>query len=393
MAISENSSDANKPAVRAENTAGGPGVLGISQNGRGVVAQSDTDYGLRAASRTSAGIRGSSIEGRGVEGWATNSEGVVGISKNGTGVWGQTEGAGIGTAGSSKSGSGVRGTSIDGRGVDGASTNAYGVAGESQKSAGVRGTSAHGRGVEGWSTNSEGVVGISTKSTGVWGQTDGAGHGVVGTSKSGVGVWGVSVAHEGVHAETNSPHTAAIAAYNLNPSGTGAAIFAKKEGTEGHAGFFDGNVWVGGVLAVRKDIILENADCAEDFDIADADLIEPGTVMVLGDEGGLQQSHQPYDKRVAGVISGAGDYKPGIVLDKQKSQRNRQPVALLGKVYCKVDAQYSPIEVGDLLTTSATPGHAMKAVDPATAFGAVIGKALRPLKEGHGLIPILVTLQ
>jgi hypothetical protein len=62
-------------------------------------------------------------------------------------------------------------------------------------------------------------------------------------------------------------------------------------------------------------------------------------------------------------------------------------------VYCKVDAQYSPIEVGDLLTTSPTPGHAMKADDPLKAFGTVIGKALRPLSEGQGLIPILIALQ
>ena len=55
------------------------------------------------------------------------------------------------------------------------------------------------------------------------------------------------------------------------------------------------------------------------------------------------------------------------------------PVALVGKVYCKVDASYSPIEVGDLLTTSLTPGHAMKANDHVKAFGAVIGKALRRL--------------
>jgi hypothetical protein len=69
------------------------------------------------------------------------------------------------------------------------------------------------------------------------------------------------------------------------------------------------------------------------------------------------------------------------------------PVALVGKVYCKVDAQYGPIEVGDLLTTSCTPGHAMKASDPLKAFGSVIGKALRPLEEGQGLIPILIALQ
>jgi hypothetical protein len=80
-------------------------------------------------------------------------------------------------------------------------------------------------------------------------------------------------------------------------------------------------------------------------------------------------------------------------LDKQQSQANRLPVALLGKVYCKVDARYAPVEIGDSLISSPTPGHAMKAQDPQKAFGAVIGKALRPLEAGEGLIPILVALQ
>jgi hypothetical protein len=80
-------------------------------------------------------------------------------------------------------------------------------------------------------------------------------------------------------------------------------------------------------------------------------------------------------------------------LDNQGSQPNRKPIALVGKVYCKVDAQYGAVETGDLLTTSPTPGHAMKATDQLKAFGAVIGKALRPLKEGHALIPILIALQ
>jgi hypothetical protein len=167
----------------------------------------------------------------------------------------------------------------------------------------------------------------------------------------------------------------------------------------------DGNVGIGtsspgaklevnGDVKVSGDILLMNADCAEDFDIVEADKVEPGTVMVIDQEGALRQSHQAYDKRVAGVTSGAGDYKPGIVLDKHQSQDdNRMPIALVGKVYCKVDAQYSPVEVGDLLTTSATPGHAMKAENALKAFGAVIGKALRPLKEGQGLIPILIALQ
>ena len=65
----------------------------------------------------------------------------------------------------------------------------------------------------------------------------------------------------------------------------------------------------------------------------------------------------------------------------------------MGKVFCKVDASYGAVEAGDLLTTSDTPGYAMKAADAAKAFGAVVGKALRALPEGQGLIPILVSLQ
>jgi hypothetical protein len=141
------------------------------------------------------------------------------------------------------------------------------------------------------------------------------------------------------------------------------------------------------------DIRLLNADCAEDFDVVAAEEIEPGTVMTLSDDGKLRQSIRAYDKKVAGVISGAGQYKPGIVLDKQEARENRLPVALMGKVYCKVDANYSPINVGDLLTTSLTPGHAMRADDPFQAFGAVIGKALRSLETGQDLIPILIALQ
>ena len=150
---------------------------------------------------------------------------------------------------------------------------------------------------------------------------------------------------------------------------------------------------VAGNIAVNGDIRLLNADCAEDFDICETEEIEAGTVMVLGEEGVLYPSKQAYDKRVAGVVSGAGKYKPGIVLDKQETGNLRKPIALLGKVYCKVDAGYGNIEIGDLLTTSPTPGHAMRADDPLKAFGSVIGKALRPFADGQGLIPILVSTQ
>src|SRR5690348_5797357 len=71
-------------------------------------------------------------------------------------------------------------------------------------------------------------------------------------------------------------------------------------------------------VEVAGDIRLTNADCAEEFDIGCGRPVEPGTVMVLGEGGALFPSRRAHDKRVAGVISGAGSYKPGIILDKQQ---------------------------------------------------------------------------
>ncbi len=141
------------------------------------------------------------------------------------------------------------------------------------------------------------------------------------------------------------------------------------------------------------DVILKNADAAEDFTVLNAADVTPGTVLVIDDHNRLRPSSSAYDRRVAGVVSGAASYKPGIVLDRQEDSENRLPVALAGKVYVNVDASFRPISVGDLLTTSSFPGYAMCAADPARAFGAVIGKALAPLAEGRGSVPILVSLQ
>jgi hypothetical protein len=234
-----------------------------------------------------------------------------------------------------------------------------GVVGQSDSFQGVFGKSIDNAGVVGESSKLHGVFGIchNPNGAGVFATNDAGGFGVIGISPTNTGVIGESDTGVGVR-------------------GKGGRL----------AGLFEGDVEVTG------DIRLPNADCAEDFDIAGAATVAPGTVMVLCDEGTLQPSTHAYDRRVAGVISGAGGYRPGIVFDKQQGARNRSPVALLGKVFCCVDASYGPIEVGDLLTTSPTPGHAMRVDDPLRAFGAVIGKALRPLTSGQGLIPILIAL-
>jgi hypothetical protein len=208
----------------------------------------------------------------------------------------------------------------------------------------------------------------------------------------------------GVHAD--SPVSHGVYGLNQAPSGIapdrGAGVWGDSQNGVGVVGTsqFIGIIGQGNVLAARfvgtvevtGDILLPGADCAEHFNVACLEKIDPGTVVVIGEEGELQSSQCAYDKKVAGVISGAGNCSPGIILDNQ-AMENRLPVALVGKVYCKVDAKYSAIEVGDLLTTSPTPGHAMKADDPLKAFGSVIGKALRPLAGGQGLIPILIALQ
>jgi hypothetical protein len=149
-----------------------------------------------------------------------------------------------------------------------------------------------------------------------------------------------------------------------------------------------------GSLSVPGDVQLTGADHAEDFDVADNETSEPGTVMVFEHSGAIRMSGRPYDRRVAGVVSGAGGCKPAVILDRRQNMESpRRPLALIGKVYCKVDAEPCSIEVGDLLTTAAVPGHAMKATDATRSFGAILGKALAPLQGDRGLIPVLVALQ
>jgi hypothetical protein len=236
------------------------------------------------------------------------------------------------------------------------------------------GESAFGPGVFGNSPrNFPGVQGASDVNHGVHGSSN-SGRGVVGISQTFVGVTGTTTDGTGVSGESTN---------GIGVSGKGGQL----------AAFFEGDVKVTGNVTCNGDMRLLNADCAEDFNIAGSVLAEPGTVMVLNADGALGASVNAYDRRVAGVVSGAGEYRAGIVLDKRETDAVRQPIALLGKVFCKVDAQFGSIEVGDLLTTSPTPGHAMATNDALKAFGAVIGKALRPLKEGQGLIPILISLQ
>ena len=133
--------------------------------------------------------------------------------------------------------------------------------------------------------------------------------------------------------------------------------------------------------------------------------IKAGDVVVIDpkDINKMKKSDKPYLTNVAGIIS----TDPGMVIgndikelkvrkkiaDAEMEKLGYRMLALNGRVPCNVSAENGPIEPGDLLTTSSTPGYAMKVTDKAQAIGAVVGKALEPLKEGKGQIKVLVTLQ
>ena len=144
--------------------------------------------------------------------------------------------------------------------------------------------------------------------------------------------------------------------------------------------------------------ITGGADLSEWFDVRpERDCLPaPGMLVSIDAQrpGGLSISKEAYDRKIAGIISGAGGINPGMLMGQKGTKADgASPVALNGRVYCWADASTGPIEPGDLLTSSDTHGHAMRASDCTKARGAILGKAMSRLKTGRGLVLVLVTLQ
>jgi hypothetical protein len=123
--------------------------------------------------------------------------------------------------------------------------------------------------------------------------------------------------------------------------------------------------------------------------------LAPGTVVILNRDRNneVMASATEYDTTVAGVVSA----QPGIILGVEGE--GMEQVATTGRVRVRVDARTSPIRVGDLLVTSATPGMAMRS-NPVEIGGhsfhkpgTIIGKALEPLSNGVGEILVLLSMQ
>ena len=106
---------------------------------------------------------------------------------------------------------------------------------------------------------------------------------------------------------------------------------------------------------------------------------EVGTVVVFGGTKEITTTDQKYDTRVAGVIS----ENPAYIMN---SKSDGQPVALAGKVKCKV---HGTISKGTMLVASEKTGCATQSEHP--PVGSVIGKALESYNSDEtGVIDIVV---
>lgn len=145
-------------------------------------------------------------------------------------------------------------------------------------------------------------------------------------------------------------------------------------------------------------------DVAELFNTSEE--VEPGDLLVIDETQDikLRKSNKPYEKGVIGIVSGS----PAILFEGSEleiapkpngfTKGIKPPVALVGRIQCNVSIENGPIERGDLLSSSSTAGHAMKATDKNKSFGTIVGKALQdfnggPNGEKEGKIIVLVSLQ
>ncbi len=145
-----------------------------------------------------------------------------------------------------------------------------------------------------------------------------------------------------------------------------------------------------GTIWSKNGVQTGNRDLAENFDTRE--VLEAGDVVSLDPDGpGILRCRAAGDPRVLGVVSTA----PGMLLGADPARREARPgeypIALVGRVRCKVSGENGPIRKGQLLTPASLPGHAMGS-DGATA-GTVLGKALDDFDGPAGTIDVFVFLR
>jgi hypothetical protein len=400
----------SNPIINGKNTASGNeggiasgpgrigyGMFGYAADGYGVWGRSETNFGVFGSSDTIA-----------VEGTHVSSRNVGYIGSATSGVFGRHKASGnYGSLGDQDNG--VSGHSTIGVGVRGISGTSYGVLGASDQIA-----------VFGHHSSSGNVGYIGSAITGVLGRHEASGsYGMIGEknigvsgyspSRTGIGVRGFATdageepnyggyfrasgkAGVGITAIASNDGEAQNIGGQFVANGKYGVGVSARGGPAGYAAVFDGTV------RTKVLQITGGSDLSEKFQIGTEAGVSPtsGMVVVIDPEnpGKLLVSNGAYDRRIAGIISGAGNIESGMVMEQLNSAAaGEHPVALIGRVYCLADVSNGPIQPGDLLTTSENPGHAMKVTDYSRAQGAILGKAMTRLESGHGLVLVLVNLQ
>ena len=369
-------------------------MKGEGNDGVGLYANSTSTYGVRGESTDSYGGYFSSSNAVGLRAESTGSDGwrdwgIHGVSATAAAVYGQTDG-----------GMGVRGYSSNNYGVYGRSTNSYGGRFYSSEGVGLyaesdgnnhydHGAEIHsdwGYGLYVTSQQNHAIRAVGGSLENVWQPTGAVG--VFGGSRWRTGVYGSSYNSYGTYGRSVNSH----GVYGQGGSGFGdyggyfrgyRGVYADATGSS-YGLYTPDSIYVGGSCT--------GCDIAEAWEMATD--VEAGDVVVIDPQDGglLIRSARPYDTAVAGIVSG----EPALLVGQSNDET---PLALAGRVPCKVSAENGPILPGDLLTTSSTPGHAMKAEPVAIEGleiyppGTILGKALEPLEEGTGVIMVLVALQ
>jgi hypothetical protein len=372
--LKKNSSDTSQatsaaPLLSLTNLGTGDGIDANCNNGTGFSARSTNGDGLTGWTGVAhkSGVYGFSTEGSGLTGRSVNNDGIVGWTGAATksAVYGHT-----GTAGAF----GMTGIAD----IAGA-TGVYGYNSGSGNSAKL-GTDTYGIDVHGLGRFVLPSGQISVSTPGGW-------PGLISLSQNGhrrdMIVWDSGFSFE-VSATSSAPTPGnGITILENGYVGVGLINPGKK-------------LDVTGSIRCTDLILTGGSDIAEPFDVRASEPARPGMIMAIDPDnpGMLKVADTPYDRHVAGVISGAGSIMPGLFMSQSGSVADgKYPVALTGRVYCLADATENPIGPGDLLTTSHLPGHAMKVTDYSRSQGAILGKAMSVLDHGQGLVLILVTLQ
>jgi len=145
-------------------------------------------------------------------------------------------------------------------------------------------------------------------------------------------------------------------------------------------------------------VLADGAFYASEFSAGSADVAEwvpvthsvcPGDVLVLDttNPGFFRRSEEICSALTAGAVS----TQPGVILGQAEAFEQKALLALAGIVPVKVTDEGGPIQPGDLLVTSSTPGHAMRWAGPHPCPCALVGKALEPMADESGLILVLLT--